>query len=798
MKSFRQIFAFIATSLILTGCMVEEEYSKTVDGYNSTVSSSSSSDSTISHVAIIASSKISYNAATTLTAVPVVSESITINYSWEITDGGDYASLASSTSSTTTLTANNTTSSEVTVKVKVTATNSSNSSDSATSEEYSITITKNGETVSDEVTSASIYTSLTTITCKGTSYLIAQPVYTGDPTLTYSWAITSGGEFASLSASSGTNVTLTGNNTTEENQSVVVQLSVSDGTNTKTCTVTITVAKNIITSVLYLNITDGKVSADNSEWFDIGVGSSNAVSFTNDTLSVKYTKDSGASTGLIKVDATSYTYATTLTVNISGTATTGGIKIQTNESDSSAFTTNVVLNGVTLTSSSYPCLDITKGGAANITLTGTNTFTDGRSYGTGYGEEYSTTSGSTYTDDGETKTCTVSKRVVSPGSDSKGTLFCKGNLTISGSGSLKITQGYKNCIATKEGLLTVNGGTFNLTSTAKNGLFGYTGVVVNGGTITFTGTGSISASGVKKANGIKADSDNTSGYATINGGTLTLTASCGKGISAPVINLAGGSTTITSSGTSRSSSSLTYYDADGVSTTETVKFSAEGIEGESAITVSGGSTVITADDDGVNVSSTSGGLLSITGGNIYVRSQGDGLDSNGNITISGGLVVVSQTGNGNSPIDCGDGYKFTVTGTTATVFAVGATGMFSETIPSSTSIPMIYSTSLSSLSTIGVSGIVGLKNPQSYGAALLVSPDLTSGTSYSFVGGGTLSGTSVLTGTSSDIVYFPATISGGSSTSATATTESSSSSGGQSSGNTPGPGGGSSSGPGRN
>ena len=163
-----------------------------------------------------------------------------------------------------------------------------------------------------------------------------------------------------------------------------------------------------------------------------------------------------------------------------------------------------------------------------------------------------------------------------------------------------------------------------------------------------------------------------------------------------------------------------------------------------------------------------------------MKAQGDGLDSNGNITISGGVTVVSQTGNGNSPIDCGDGsYSFKVTGTSATVFAMGGSGMFSESIPSSTSIPMIYSTNCSGSTSLGVNGIIALSSPQSYGAAILISNSLTSGSSYNFVKGGTISGTLY----NSDAgVYFPATISSGTSVSATATTSSSSGMGG----NTPG------------
>ena len=533
---------------------------------------------------------------------------------------------------------------------------------------------------------------------------------------------------------------------------------------------------------IYVDLTNGKVSEDNATWSAI---STTKTKLLNESVKVDYTKDeSGNSTGLVRINLTDTEQNTA--VHLSGTMTTGGVKIQT----STAHEAGIYLNGVSITSSSYPCIDITKGGSASVFLVdGTeNSLVDGRSYGTGYGEEYSTTSGSTYTDDdGETVSCTVVKAAVSPGSDSKGTLYCKGSMSISGNGSLSIIQGYKNCIASKDGILTIESGTYDLTSSGKNGLFAYTGVIVDGGSITFNGTGSVktgSSGTCKKANAIKTDSDNSSGYVKINGGTLDLTASYGKGISSSYVYMNGGSTNIEVSGSSIENKSITYYDADGVKTTETTSFSAEGIEGECGITVSGGTTTISSADDGVNVSGT-GCPLSISGGFLYVESQGDGLDSNGSITISGGITAVSQTGGGNSPIDSGEKYKFTVTGTDATVFAVGSSDMFSESIPSSTVSPMIYKNNFtSSSSSIGVNEVIAIEEPQTYDAALLISNSLTSGQSYNFIQGGTIGGTLYNPDAK---VYFPATVTNGTSSSATASTSSSSSSS-----NTPG----SSSGPG--
>ena len=56
-------------------------------------------------------------------------------------------------------------------------------------------------------------------------------------------------------------------------------------------------------------------------------------------------------------------------------------------------------------------------------------------------------------------------------------------------------------------------------------------------------------------------------------------------------------------------------------------------------------------------------LFRSSGGYVYVAAAGDGIDANGNIVVSGGFTVVSQTGNGNGPMDYGDGnYSFKQSG----------------------------------------------------------------------------------------------------------------------------------------
>ena len=220
---------------------------------------------------------------------------------------------------------------------------------------------------------------------------------------------------------------------------------------------------------LYINLTNRTVSADNATFTTIQGTES---FFLDNTVAVSL-----LDSVVIKIDATNITE--NLAVNFEGTLSTGGVKIQT----TTDHEIGVYLNNVSITSSNYPCFDITKGGSASVFLTGTNSLVDGRTYG-----------------------------------------YCKGGLSLSGSGSLSVVQAYKNCIASKDGTLTIESGTYTLanykkstyapltdysstSATGKNGLFGGRAVVISGGDITFYGNGLVSSSECRKANGIKTDDD---------------------------------------------------------------------------------------------------------------------------------------------------------------------------------------------------------------------------------------------------------------------------------------------------
>ncbi|WP_407427128.1 carbohydrate-binding domain-containing protein [Treponema sp.] len=367
---------------------------------------------------------------------------------------------------------------------------------------------------------------------------------------------------------------------------------------------------------VYINLTDVTASADDENYSDF---TGTAFYFLDKTASVSY--DSAA--GLITVDASDISES--VWIYLKGTKTTGGVKIKSSEN----YEIGVYLNGVTITSSNYPCIDITKGGAATVSVSGTNTLKDGRSYSGDY---------SSY-------------------SDNKGTLYCKGGLALYGEGSLSVTENYKSCIASKANI-TIDSGTFTLTSTAA-AVYDSTEGDYNSPALI-----------------------NCDGNLTVTGGTLTGTAS-GSGSKAITVDgnytQSGGTVNVKATG-----SELTYGSAsasakgvkiDGDITITGGKLYAssekhEAIESKSTITISGGEVYgYSASDDGINASST----FTITGGYVCgYAPENDGLDANGNFYIKGGLVFAVGSKSPEVAIDANteDGYKLYISG--GTVMTLGS------------------------------------------------------------------------------------------------------------------------------
>lgn len=157
-----------------------------------------------------------------------------------------------------------------------------------------------------------------------------------------------------------------------------------------------------------------------------------------------------------------------------------------------------------------------------------------------------------------------------------GALFSKGNLTINGSGTLKVDGTFNNGICSKD-VLKIVGGTFEVTA-ANHGVKGNDALVIYDGRMTISAVG----------DGIKSDT-----LAALLGGNI-LIRDCEEGIEAETVVIHGGAIDLTASD-------------DGIN----------------------------ASTDGTNTPQ-----IYFMGGTVTVRAEGDGIDSNGSIQMSGGQVTV--------------------------------------------------------------------------------------------------------------------------------------------------------------
>lgn len=100
------------------------------------------------------------------------------------------------------------------------------------------TVTPTGST--NYISAVTIKADSSTITALGSTKLTAESTIVGSPTITYTWSITAGGNYASISGT-GATVTLNGTNKENTNQSVSIKVTASDGTNSKDAVTTVSV-----------------------------------------------------------------------------------------------------------------------------------------------------------------------------------------------------------------------------------------------------------------------------------------------------------------------------------------------------------------------------------------------------------------------------------------------------------------------------------------------------------------------------------------------------------------------------
>jgi hypothetical protein len=328
---------------------------------------------------------------------------------------------------------------------------------------------------------------------------------------------------------------------------------------------------------------------------------------------------------------------------------------------------------------------------------------------------------------------------------------------------------------TSLGFVDIDGGDVTVVS-GLDGIQAETAVDISGGSLDVTAGGGSSATlGSESCKGIKGsrisisggtidvdscdDCINSSGSASVSGGTITLAASVTPYPSTSDIESAPQGIKF------GEASSMTISGGD-----ITVSSAFEGIGGYN-LAISGDDTHldVTAANDGLSISasevaggseSDDGSSLSISGGYTIVRvktsggvTAGDGLDSNGDAALSGGtLIVQAASSSPEESIDCNGG--FTVSG--GVLVAVCNTAL-SSSGPGGTSGTVVGSASTQCAAIIGLSisastlfhiqdsatgSALNLTfKPASSAKSIIVSaPALATGTVYTINVGGSLSG----------------------------------------------------------
>ena len=435
----------------------------------------------------------------------------------------------------------------------------------------------------------------------------------------------------------------------------------------------------------------------------------------------------------------------------SGSLSDGRIVIDVSEG-----TVNVTLNGVDITSSERDVIFSKDSAEVNVIVA------DGTDNTLVSGTEDFTADEDDLDEDGTYK------------NKQKAVIFTKGNLTISGTGSLNVTGNIYNGIQTKGTLalqdvqLTVNAvhhgvkskqemslvsGTYDVTS-GEDGFHSDLNITVSDGSYAI-------AAG---DDGIHAD-----GELTIDNGTITISESV-EGLEGHMITINDGQIDITSSddGINANGGSQNGFgmgggmqqpengdgsaeppqkpdDSDAAGSSENMPQMPEGTEmGEapSGMPQEENKNSDSEESDSL-VDTTTTPELTINGGSIHVNAQGDGIDSNGNITINGGTVYVDgPSGGGDSALDYGteNGGILTING--GNVIAIGMSDMLEAVDASSTqtSIMYVFSQTVTKGTEVTVSDSNGnavftytpVKDADS---VILSSADLTEGETYTFTYG---------------------------------------------------------------
>ncbi|RBS48595.1 hypothetical protein EB25_01379 [Enterococcus faecium] len=251
---------------------------------------------------------------------------------------------------------------------------------------------------------------------------------------------------------------------------------------------------------------------------------------------------------------------------------------------------HLIFNGVSITNTSGSAVNIQQAEKVILTLADnkTNNLKDG--------ENYSFTENETEPD---------------------ATLYSKEDLTINGTGTLKVNGNYSNGIRSKDDLVLVSG-TYEVTA-KNNAIKGKDSVSIRNGNYNLNTT---------EGDAIQANNteDETKGYVAIDGGTFEI--SSGRdGIQAET-------------NTTLQNAEMTIKTADGAnSQTINTNESYKGIKAGNQVKISSGTYSIDSADDSIHSNNT----FELTGGTITAKTGDDGIHADNELTISAGIVDIQQS-----------------------------------------------------------------------------------------------------------------------------------------------------------